>query len=71
MTADCGTPVAPHIPGGSKSRHLMMDSRRLQFQNRRERNFMKKYQKPTLRSLGLLRLVTKFSDIGGYHHYWF
>jgi hypothetical protein len=27
---------------------------------------MKKYQKPTMKSLGLLRLVTKFSDI--YHH---
>jgi hypothetical protein len=31
---------------------------------------MKKYQKPTLKSLGLLRLVTKFSDIH-LHHHWF
>jgi hypothetical protein len=31
---------------------------------------MKKYEKPTLKGLGLLRLVTKFSDIR-WHHHWF
>jgi hypothetical protein len=32
---------------------------------------MKKYQKPNLKSLGLLRSVTKFSDINWNHRYWF